>query len=323
MPPMCMYSSDESGYSNEFHFTHYTSRAVGGVGFIIIEATAVSPNGRITDRDLGLWEDSQVPGLSQIVQACHDQGSKIAIQLGHAGRKCTVEGERIVAPSAIPFDEKSSVPHELSEEEIRDITLAFKEGAKRADEAGFDAIEVHAAHGYLISEFLSPIANKRTDKYGGNAVNRARFLKEVLIEIHKVWPAQKPVIVRVSADDYLPGGMTPQGMAEIVQEVNGFFDVLHVSSGGVANAEIKLYPGYQLNAAGYLKAFCNIPVIAVGLITQPDMAEEIVCGNRADLVAVGRELLRNPYWVLNTAYDRKISIEYPEQYKRSFYFHSV
>ncbi|MGN6710742.1 NADPH dehydrogenase NamA [Anaerocolumna jejuensis] len=321
MPPMCMYSSDESGYANEFHFTHYVSRAVGGVGLIIMEATAVLPNGRITDKDLGLWEDSQVSGLRQIVQACHEQGSKIAIQLGHAGRKCTAADEKIIAPSAIPFDESSPVPHALTEDGIKEIVKAYKEGAIRADKAGFDAIEIHAAHGYLISEFLSPVSNKRTDEYGGNTVNRTRILREILLEIQKVWPAQKPVIVRVSADDYLPEGMTPRLMTEVIHEVRSLFDILHVSSGGVVNADIHPYPGYQVEAASYLRAKCDVPVIAVGLITQPDMAEEIICSNRADLVAIGRELLRNPYWVLNTAYEKKIEMDYPEQYKRGFYFH--
>ncbi len=322
MPPMCMYSSDESGYANEFHFTHYTSRAVGGVGLIIVEATGVTPNGRITERDLGIWEDGQISGLKQIVQACHDQGSKIAIQLGHAGRKSTVKNEIILAPSAIPFDENSPVPHELSVTEITEIIQAFKDGAQRAEKAGFDAIEIHAAHGYLISEFLSPISNKRTDNYGGSISNRARILKEILIEIHKVWPKEKPVIVRVSADDYHPEGMTPSQMAEIVHEVKVFIDILHVSSGGVVTVPIKLYPGYQVEAASFLKANCKIPVIAVGLINHPDLAEEILSNNRADLVAIGRELLRNPYWVLNTAYINKIDNVYPEQYKRGFYIRS-
>lgn len=322
MPPMCMYSSDESGYANEFHFTHYMSRAVGGVGLIIMEATAVVPNGRITDKDLGLWEDGQIHGLKQIVDACHEQGSKMAIQLGHAGRKCTVEGERILAPSAIPFDDDSPMPHEIDKDEVKEVIKSFKEGAQRADKAGFDAIEIHAAHGYLISEFLSPISNKRADEYGGNTVNRARLLKEILLEIHKVWPAEKPVIVRVSAEDYLSGGMSPDKMAEIINETASLIDILHVSSGGVVNADIRLYPGYQVEAANYLKKQCNIPVIAVGLISEPDMAEEILCNNRADIVAIGRELLRNPYWVLNAAYDRKIDLDYPKQYKRGFYLRS-
>lgn len=321
MPPMCMYTSDESGYSNEFHFTHYVSRAVGGVGLIILEATAVSPNGRITDRDLGLWEDGQISGLKQIVQSCHEQGSKVAIQLGHAGRKCTVGGEEIVAPSAIPFDENSRVPHPLTEGEIRTVKADFKAAAERADKAGFDAIEIHGAHGYLISEFLSPLSNKRTDSYGGNPSNNVRILKEILEEIRSIWPAHKPIIVRVSAEDYLPDGMTLELMGDMIKEAAPLFDILHVSSGGVLNANISLYPGYQVEAASYLKKECNMPVIAVGLITEPDMAEEIVSGGRADLVALGRELLRNPYWVLNTAHGKNISMDYPEQYKRGFYIH--
>lgn len=318
MPPMCMYSSDETGYANEFHFTHYVTRAIGGVGLIILEATAVSPNGRITDKDLGLWEDGQISGLKQIVKGCHEHGSKIAIQLGHAGRKCTAPNERIVAPSAIAFDDKSPVPHELTLSEIKAVAKDFKMAAIRADKAGFDAIEIHGAHGYLISEFLSPISNKRDDIYNGNAVNNGRFLKEILEAVKEVWPKEKTIIVRVSADDYLQGGMTPEFMRDILKEFNTFFDILHVSSGGVAHAEIDTYPGYQVEAASYLRNSCSMPVIAVGLINTPDIAEEIIANKRADLIAIGRELLRNPYWVLNTAREKRIPYEYPKQYSRSF-----
>jgi NADPH2 dehydrogenase len=318
MPPMCMFSADEAGYANEFHFTHYVSRAVGGVGLIILEATAVSPNGRITDKDLGLWEDGQISGLKQIVQACHDQGSKVAVQLGHAGRKCTAPNESIVAPSAIAFDDNSQIPHQLTTNEIKSVADDFKKAAERAGKAGFDAIEIHAAHGYLISEFLSPISNKREDEYNGNFINNGRFLKEVLEAVREVWPENKPIIVRVSADDYLPGGVTPQFMSGILNEFISLFDVLHVSSGGVAHAEIDTYPGYQVEAASYLRNSCSIPVIAVGLINTPDTAEEIIANKRADLVAIGRELLRNPYWVLNIAREKGIPYEYPKQYLRSF-----
>lgn len=318
MPPMCMFSADEAGYANEFHFTHYVSRAVGGVGLIILEATAVSPNGRITDKDLGLWEDGQISGLKQIVQACHDQGSKVAVQLGHAGRKCTAPNEGIVAPSAIAFDDNSQIPHQLTTNEIKSVADDFKKAAERAEKAGFDAIEIHAAHGYLISEFLSPTSNKREDEYNGNFINNGRFLKEVLEAVREVWPKNKPIIVRVSADDYLPGGVTPQFMSGILNEFISLFDVLHVSSGGVAHAEIDTYPGYQVEAASYLRNSCSIPVIAVGLINTPDTAEEIIANKRADLVAIGRELLRNPYWVLNIAREKGIPYEYPIQYLRSF-----
>lgn len=318
MPPMCMYSSDETGYAKEFHFTHYVTRAIGGVGLIILEATAVSSNGRISDKDLGLWEDGQINGLKKIVQACHEQGSKVAVQLGHAGRKCTVINEQIIAPSAIPFDAKSKVPHQLTVDEIKAVAEDFRTAAERAEKAGFDAIEIHGAHGYLISEFLSPISNKREDEYNGSSVNNGRFLNEILEAVRQVWPKEKPIIVRVSADDYLPEGMTPTFMGEIINEIRLLFDVLHVSSGGVAHAEITTFPGYQVEAASYLRNSCSIPVIAVGLINTPDMAEEIIANKRADLVAIGRELLRNPYWVLNTAYEKKLAYDYPIQYVRSF-----
>jgi len=318
MPPMCMYSADNSGRANDFHFTHYTARALGGAGLIIMEATGVVPNGRITDNDLGLWDDAQAEGLGRIVDACHGYGAKMAIQLGHAGRKSETAGDRIDAPSALAYSEKSRVPHALEKGEIKAIAAAFAEAAGRADRAGFDAVEIHGAHGYLISEFLSGLANKRQDEYGGSTQNRARFLREVLEAVRGAWPAQKPILLRVSAEDYLPGGMTPGEMGEIVRLVRPLIDVLHVSTGGVASAPIRPYPGYQVEAAAYLKKACDIPVIAVGLISEPDMAEEILNSGRADLVALGRELLRNPQWPLLTARRAGVEIPFPAQYRRAF-----
>ena len=206
MPPMCMYSA-ENGMPNAFHFTHYTSRAVGGVGLIIVEATGVQPNGRISDHCLGLWNDKQRDALAGIVSECQRLGAKVAVQLNHAGRKCEADEPVILAPSAIPFDEKSRTPREMDENDMREVVNAFRAAAKRADEAGFDAVEIHAAHGYLLSEFLSPLTNRRTDAYGGSTENRCRLLLEVLKAVHEVWPAEKPVLLRVSAEDYEPDGM--------------------------------------------------------------------------------------------------------------------
>lgn len=318
MPPMCMYSSDKSGNTNSFHYAHYEARAIGGVGLIIVEATGVTPNGRISDNDLGIWDDSHVEGLHSIVSCVKKHGAKIAVQLNHAGRKYTGNSGKLVAPSAVRFDEDSRIPEELSKEQINGLILSYKDAARRADAAGFDAIEIHAAHGYLIHQFFSPLSNHRTDEYGGNLKNRTRFLKEILQAVGQEWPKEKPVFLRVSACDYKENGITVENMIQIVNEIKEYIDIVHVSSGGLVHADIPLYPGYQINYASAIKSGCEIPVIAVGLITDLNMAEEILSNNRADLVAFGRELLRNPYFVLNEARKRNIPVEYPEQYKRAF-----
>lgn len=318
LPPMCMYCASTSGYTSDFHYIHYGARAVGGVGLIIVEATGVASEGRITDHDLGIWEDGHVEGLQKLVDLCKPYGAKMAIQLGHAGRKCEANVEEIYAPSGIAYNEKSRIPMALSIREIKQITYDFREAARRANEAGFDAIEIHGAHGYLISEFLSPLSNKREDEYGGSIENRVRFLKEILLEIKTVWPKNKPILLRVSASDYTDGGMDVYQMASIIKEIRPLIDILHVSSGGVVHASIESYEGYQVKFSEYLKKECDIPTIAVGLITQANYAEEVLINERADFVALGRELLRNPYWLLDTALKNNIEYEYPEQYKRGF-----
>ncbi|NLY76884.1 MAG: NADPH dehydrogenase NamA [Tissierellia bacterium] len=318
MPPMCMYSTDDRGYANDWHYVHYATRAVGGTGLIIVEATAVEKRGRITDSDLGIWDDSHIEGLSKIVNLCKKYGAKVAIQLGHAGRKCEVEAENIIAPSPIAYNRNYKVPKEMSYEDINTVIQAFKEGARRAHLAGFDAIEIHAAHGYLINQFLSPLSNKRTDEYGGSVENRARILKEVIREVRKVWSENKPLIVRVSAEDYVEEGNHPEVLAEILNLVKDEgVDIVNVSSGAVAPARIKVYPGYQVKFAEVIKEKTNLTVIAGGLISEPEMAEEILANNRADLVFLGRELLRNPYWPLQAAKKLGYDIDWPVQYERS------
>ncbi|NLC03535.1 MAG: NADPH dehydrogenase NamA [Tissierellia bacterium] len=319
MPPMCMYSSDNNGHVKDFHEVHYVTRALGGVGLIILEATAVVPNGRISNRDLGIWEDGHIEGLKSIVKKSKAYGTKMGIQLAHAGRKSDSGDEYIVGPSAIKHSDHYAMPRELSKEEINEVVLAFREGARRANEAEFDVIEIHGAHGYLIHEFLSPISNKRTDEYGGSIENRVRFLKEILHSVKEVWPAEKPIFLRVSADDYVPGGINKEEMVKIIDLVKKDLDVVHVSSGGVVDTAIDIFPGYQVTHAETIKKHCNIPVIAVGLIKDFDHVEEIVSNNRADLVALGRELLRNPFFVLEMAKSRNIEdFPYPKQYLRSF-----
>lgn len=319
MPPMCMYSAGTDGIPTDFHFTHYTSRAVGQVGLIIMEATGVLPCGRISDHCLGLWNDAQARALTPIVSACQKQGAKIAVQLNHAGRKCEASEETIYAPSAIAFNQDSPMPHEMTKEDIHDVIDAFQSAARRAAEIGFDAIEIHGAHGYLISEFLSPLTNQRTDGYGGSTENRCRMLIEVLQAVHQAWPHEKPVLLRISAEDYEPGGMHPEEMAKVIELVKPYIDVLDVSTGGVAETPPpKIYPGYQVKIAEDLRQASGLPTVTVGLITDPHQAEAILGGERADLVALGRELLRDPYWVLHTARELDVEYPWPKQYLRGF-----
>ena len=319
MPPMCMYSAGTDGMPTDFHFTHYTSRAGGGVGLIIMEATAVIPCGRISDHCLGLWNDRQAEALAPIVAACRKQGAAMAIQLNHAGRKCEADEPVIYAPSAIPFDEKSPMPREMTRADIQDTVQAFRAAAARAAAAGFDIVEIHAAHGYLLSEFLSPLTNTRTDEYGGSTENRTRLLKEVLEAVHEVWPAEQPVLLRVSAEDYEPDGMHPEEMARILKIVKPYVDMVDISTGGVVpTPPPELYPGYQLKAAECVRQQVGLPTIAVGLLTDPQHVEEILCSGRADLTALGRALLRDPYWVLHAARELDLDYPWPEQYLRGF-----
>ncbi|WP_108670884.1 NADPH dehydrogenase NamA [Peribacillus acanthi] len=317
MAPMCMYSSHESdGKVQNWHKTHYTSRAVGGVGLIILEATAVTPQGRISEHDLGIWEDQHIDGLKELVLLMKEQGAKTGIQLAHAGRKATVEGD-IIAPSAIAFNDKSRVPVEMSKENISSTVQAFKEGAVRAKQAGFDVIEIHAAHGYLINEFLSPLSNTRDDEYGGNSQNRYRFLKEIISSIKEVWDG--PLFVRISANDYHEKGMTPEDYIEIStwMKADGV-DLIDVSSGAVVPAPIHVYPGYQVPFSETIKHGADIPTGAVGLITSGIQAEEILQNNRADLIFIARELLRNPYWPRTAAKDLGVEIQAPTPYIRGW-----
>jgi len=318
MAPMCQYSSNEEGYVKDWHITHYASRAIGGVGLIIIEATAIEPRGRISDKDLGIWRDEHIDGLKRIVDECKKYGAKVGIQLAHAGRKCSVTSEHIVAPSSISFSEEYKTPTELSKDEIGDIIEAFKIGAKRSLEAGFDIIEIHGAHGYLINEFLSPLSNHRTDEYGGSLENRVRFLQETLQSVREVWPKELPIILRVSAEDYVADGNHPEDLANMINLLKDYeVDLINVSSGAVVPAEIKAYPGYQITFSEVIKKETGVPTMAGGLISSPLMAEEILRNNRADLVYLGRELLRNPYWPLHAAKEVHDNISWPSQYERS------
>jgi NADPH2 dehydrogenase len=315
MSPMCMYTASTEGIPNDWHIVHYATRAIGGVGLIMQEATAVESRGRITDRDLGIWNDEQAKELKKIVDICKANGAAVGIQLAHAGRKCDILYEDVVGPSPIKAGDNYKLPRELSIEEIKSIVKAFGEAARRAHLAGYDVVEIHAAHGYLIHEFLSPLSNKRKDEYGGSIENRARFLIEVIEEVRKNWPQTKPIFVRVSADDYIEGGINIDMMVDYINMIKDKVDLIDVSSGGLLSADINLYPGYQVKYAETIKKRCNIKTSAVGLITTQELAEEILSNKRADLVALGRELLRNPYWVLHTYTSRE---DWPKQYERAF-----
>ena len=319
MPPMCQYVAKDDGKATEWHKIHYGARAVGKVGLIIIEATAVEARGRITNQDLGIWNDEQIDGLKEIVDFAHSQRTVMGIQLAHAGRKAEIQDAKsIIAPSAISFADGWATPNEMTEDQINVVVQAFAEAAKRADQAGFDVIELHGAHGYLIHEFLSPLSNHRKDEYGGTREGRVKFLQEILSEVRKVWPKEKPILLRVSATDYAEGGIDLEEMIEILKLVRDFgVDVIDVSSGGLVPAKIQVGVGYQVKFAERIREQLELPVVTVGLIREPELAEEIVFNERADFVAVGRELLRDPYWVLHAANRLSQDIDWPKPYERA------
>lgn len=318
MPPMCMYCAKEDGLVTPWHILHYTTRAVGGTGLLIIEATGICPEGRISASDLGLWDDSQIQGMKALVDAVHENGAKIGIQLNHAGRKCTAAGMDVEAPSPIPFDEESVLPREMTQADIEQTVQEFKAAAARAEEAGFDLIEIHGAHGYLLSEFLSPLTNKRTDHYGGSCENRVRMLGEVIDAVKEVWTKEKPLAVRVSAEDYQENGNKAQDLADMLKIVKEKgIDLINVSTGGVVSVAPKAFPGYQVPHARLIKEETGLPVIAGGLITKPQEAEEILERGDADFIYLGRELLRNPYWPLHASEELHAQMPWPKQYERA------
>lgn len=317
MAPMCMYSSHEKdGKLQPFHMAHYISRAIGQVGLIIVEATAVNPQGRISDQDLGIWSDDHIEGFAKLTEQVKAQGSKIGIQLAHAGRKAELDGD-IYAPSAIPFDEQSKTPAEMTTEQIKETIQEFKQAAARAKEAGFDIIELHAAHGYLMHEFLSPLSNHRTDEYGGSHENRYRFLGETIDAVKEVWDG--PLFVRVSASDYTDKGLDIAdhiGFAKWMKEQG--VDLIDCSSGALVQADINVFPRYQVSFAEKIREQAEIATGAVGLITTGTMAEEILQNNRADLIFVARELLRDPHFARSAAKQLNTEIPSPVQYDRAW-----
>lgn len=321
MAPMCMYSADEQGFVQPFHKIHYETRAMGGVSLVILEATAVEARGRISANDLGIWSDAHIEGLSEVVKGIHKHGALAGIQLAHAGRKCGVLSEDVIAPSPLNFDDNDpslKKPREMNSEDIVDVIYAFAEGARRAKEAGFDIIELHGAHGYLINEFLSPLTNHRQDAFGYAQAYGTRFLKDILASVKQTWPESSPIFLRISAEDYAEGGITPEKISAALTALNGLgIDLINVSSGGVVPARIHTFDGYQTKFAETVKSLTNYPVMAGGRIKTSVMADEIIRNGRADLVFLGRQLLIDPYFALHAADELKQEIDYtPKQYLR-------
>jgi 2,4-dienoyl-CoA reductase-like NADH-dependent reductase (Old Yellow Enzyme family) len=331
--PMCEYSSTD-GYANDWHLVHLGSRAVGGAGLVFTEATAVLPEGRISPQDLGMWKDDHIEFLARIVRFIHGQGSIAGMQLAHAGRKASTyrpwEGngaipesaggwKKVVAPTAVPFADNYPMPQALTSDGIQEVVQAFVAAARRACEAGFRVIEIHAAHGYLIHEFLSPLSNHRTDAYGGSFENRTRILREVVAAVRQLWPERAPLFVRISATDWVDGGWDIHQSADLARQLKGFgVDLIDCSSGGlVPQARIPVGPGYQTPFAERIRREAGILTGAVGMITSPSQAEYIVAGGQADAVLLARELLRDPYWPLRAARELGQPISWPAQYLRA------
>ena len=316
MAPMCMYQADSFGLVNAFHLTHYGARAIGGASCIIVEATAVEARGRITENDLCIYSDEHIYGLKKLATNIKKFGSIAGIQLAHAGRKSQTSGN-IIAPSPINFPDMKT-PTEMTTNDIQSVIQAFKCAANRANQAGFDLIEIHAAHGYLINQFLSNITNKRDDAYGGVIENRLRFLSEILDAVNEVWPKEKLLGIRISAEEYSDKGNHVNDLVYIINFLKSKgIDFIDVSSGGVIPAKIETYPGYQIGFAKEIKEKTNLPVIGGGLITDGKLANNAVSNDNIDLVYIGREFLRNPHFPRYAANDINVEFKVHPSYIRA------
>jgi 2,4-dienoyl-CoA reductase-like NADH-dependent reductase (Old Yellow Enzyme family) len=331
--PMCQYSSID-GFATDWHLVHLGSRAVGGAGLVMVEATAVSPEGRITPADLGVWKDAHIEKLKQISDFAHSQGAYIGIQLAHAGRKATMsvpwEEERVIppqeggwtdvlAPSAVAFSDNYARPVALDAAGIRKIIEAFTAAARRAVQAGFDAVEIHSAHGYLLHSFLSPLSNRRDDEYGGTFENRIRLLVEVVDVVRKELPPRIALLVRISATDWAEGGWDLEQSVALAKVLKPHHvDVIDVSSGGlVPDAKIPAGPGFQTPFAERIRREADIPTGTVGFITGAAQADHVIRTGQADVVMIAREFLRDPYWPLQAASELHQKIAWPKQYLRA------
>jgi 2,4-dienoyl-CoA reductase-like NADH-dependent reductase (Old Yellow Enzyme family) len=331
--PMCQYSS-EDGFANDWHLVHLGSRAVGGAALVFTEATAVTAEGRISPADLGIWRDEHIPNLARIAQFVASQGAVPGMQLAHAGRKASTQipwvgtqaiasadgGWQPVGPSPLPFRETDPAPHELTIPEIERVVEAFAAAARRALAAGFRVIEIHAAHGYLLHEFLSPLANQRSDDYGGEFDHRIRLTLEVVRAIRGSLPDHVPLFIRISAQDWAPGGWSLADSVELSRRLKPLgVDLVDCSSGGaVPGAKIETGPGYQVPFAETIRRDAGILTGAVGMITEPAQANEIIARGQADLVLLAREFLRHPYWPLHAARTLGAVSPVPPQYGRAF-----
>jgi len=330
--PMCQYSARE-GVPTSWHLVHLGSRAVGGAGLVIAEASAVSAEGRISPDDSGLWTDAQAEAWAPIARFVADQGASPGIQLAHAGRKASTDapwrggrpvaegagGWRPVAPSALRFADDYPLPRELATDELGGVVGAFRDAARRAEQAGFQLVEIHMAHGYLLHQFLSPLTNRRTDGYGGSLENRMRLALEVARAVREAFPVERPVFARISATDWVEGGWDLEQSVALARALgeNGV-DVVDCSSGGaVPQAKVPLGPGYQVPFAAAIRERAGIATGAVGLITEPEQAEAIVASGQADLVLFAREMLRDPYWPLHAARALGADVGWPVQYLRA------
>jgi 2,4-dienoyl-CoA reductase-like NADH-dependent reductase (Old Yellow Enzyme family) len=331
--PMCQYSS-EDGFANDWHLVHLGSRAVGGAALVIVEATGVTAEGRISPGDMGLWKDEQIEPLARIVRFVKSQRSVAGIQLAHAGRKASTDApwrggkpltpeqggwRPIYAPSAIAFSEESILPEALDENGLRRVVQAFADSARRALDAGFEVIELHGAHGYLLNSFLSPLSNQRTDKYGGSFENRTRLAREIVEAVRKVWPERLPLFLRISATDWAEGGWTVKDSVALTKMLKPLgVDLIDCSSGGlVPYAKIPVGAGYQVPFSAEIRREGEVMTGAVGMITKAMQADQIIRNGEADVVVMAREFLRDPYWALHAAAKVHQEIEWPEQYARA------
>lgn len=336
--PMCQYSSTD-GFATDWHLVHLGSRAVGGAGLVFTEAAAVLPEARISPQDLGIWSDEHIVGLARIARFVQQQGSIAGMQIAHAGRKASTrrpwegqgevppsEGgwENVVAPSPLPFDESYPRPRELDNAGIGHVTQAFAQAAGRAREAGFQALEIHAAHGYLLHEFLSPLSNHRQDAYGGSFENRTRLLREAMAAVRQVWGERLPLFVRISATDWAEGGWDLEQSIKLARQLRSLgVDLVDCSSGGtLPHARVPVGPGYQSAFAETIRRQAGIPTGAVGMITDPAQADHIIRTGQADLILMAREFLRHPYWPLRAARELGYQTSWPVQYLRAAPPHS-
>lgn len=329
--PMCQYSAQD-GFANDWHLVHLGGFAVGGAALVMTEAAAVEARGRISPQDLGIYRDEHIEQLSRITRFIKEQGAVPAIQLAHAGRKASTyrpwsgrgevsvaEGRwQTVGPSEQRFADNYPLPHVLSAPEIQEIVSNFQQAARRALKAGFEIVEIHGAHGYLVHEFLSPLSNSRTDRYGGTLENRMRLLLEIVEATRQVWPENLPLLVRLSATDWTEGGVTIHDTVEVSRALKAYgVDLVDVSSGGNVVADVPLAPGYQVPFAEQVRREVDIPTAAVGLITEPQQANDILTQGQADLIAIARELMRNPHWPWYAARVLRQDIEWPSQHVRA------